>query len=574
MEATLKQRLAFVPPLVWLLLLTLACLVPFAGKAFFIDDTLFLRAAQQIQRHPMDFYGFNVNWYGHLTPMSVAFDNPPLTSYYIALVASVVGWGEWGLHLAFLLPALAAVWGIYSLAQNYCQHPSVATLVAISTPVFLISATTLMCDVTLLALWVWTLACFEKGLRHNRLAAFLIAGCLGGLAVWTKFLGLGLIPLLAVYGLFKTRHVGRWIIAPIIPLFFTAAYGAITYWLYGHDLLLSAAGYASDYRANSYDQLWEKLILGASFVGGCFLSGLFYVPLLWPRKIILMGPCLVAAGLLFIPRMAPLARLIWNQNGSLNWVFFLQVAILTVAGMYVLLLVLADLWNRCDGTSFLLSMWISGILIFTIGLNWTINGRSLLPAVPVIGILVARRLEQRRTGFLPKELGRFLWPALPTAAISLFLVKADYNLANVHRTAAKILFAQYHKLGDTLWLQEYSGFQSGFQYYWEQLGGRTMTVKSPNLKTGDIIILPLNGLGNPQDSFYQGSDRITLIKVKKYVANSFCATMSTSAGAGFYAAVIGPLPFVIGDIKPEYFGVYQVPPKNHGPSQKLLSLGD
>jgi hypothetical protein len=36
------------PPRAWLVLLACACLAPFAGKAFHIDDTLFLRAAEQI----------------------------------------------------------------------------------------------------------------------------------------------------------------------------------------------------------------------------------------------------------------------------------------------------------------------------------------------------------------------------------------------------------------------------------------------------------------------------------------------------------------------------------------------
>jgi len=570
MSTTLKQRIASVPPLVWLLLLTAVCLVPFAGKAFFIDDTLFLRAAQQIQKHPMDFYGFNINWFGYVTPMSVAFDNPPLTSYYIALVTTMIGWSEWGLHLAFLLPALAAIWGIYTLAQNYCRHPFIASSVVVLTPVFLISATSVMCDVTLLAFWVWTLVFFEKGLRDNNLTAFLICGCLGGLAVWTKFIGLGLIPLLIVYGLVKTRHAGRWMVAPIVSLLFMGAYGGITYRLYGQDLLFSAASYASDFRAHSYDKLWEKIILGLGFVGGCFLSALFYIPLLWSRKVFFMGPCLLAAGLLFIPRMTSLAWLMWNQNGDLNWMFFLQVAVLTIAGLYILLLVVADLWERRDAVSLLLLMWISGILIFTIGLNWVINGRSLLPAVPVVGILVARRLEQRNVIFLHKKVGWFMWPALPAAVISLLLVTADYNLANAHRTAAKTLYAEYQRPGRTLWFQAHWGFQ----YYMEQLGGKALAARSPQYNAGDIVILHFDGFGNPHKMVQLPTDgQVRLIQVDKYVANTFCATVNTSAGAGFYAANLGPLPFVVGRIKPEYFNVYQVPPTT-APAKKDLSLKD
>src|SRR6266566_5353229 len=89
MRAFWKERFTAIPPQAWLVLLTFACLAPFLNKAFHIDDTLFLRAAQQIQKHPADFYGFNMNWYGTTMPMVQNFDNPPLASYYIALLASI-----------------------------------------------------------------------------------------------------------------------------------------------------------------------------------------------------------------------------------------------------------------------------------------------------------------------------------------------------------------------------------------------------------------------------------------------------------------------------------------------------
>src|ERR1051325_891527 len=81
-----------VPTLLWLLLLTCVCLLPFLGKPFHVDDTLFLRIAAHIQKHPVDFFGFKMNWYGNVRPMVENFDNPPLTCYYIALVTGVLGW--------------------------------------------------------------------------------------------------------------------------------------------------------------------------------------------------------------------------------------------------------------------------------------------------------------------------------------------------------------------------------------------------------------------------------------------------------------------------------------------------
>ncbi len=43
--------------------LVLVCLTPFLGKAFHIDDPLFIWAGKQIAQHPGNPYGFTVNWY-------------------------------------------------------------------------------------------------------------------------------------------------------------------------------------------------------------------------------------------------------------------------------------------------------------------------------------------------------------------------------------------------------------------------------------------------------------------------------------------------------------------------------
>jgi 4-amino-4-deoxy-L-arabinose transferase-like glycosyltransferase len=134
-----------------LLLVVLAALAPFLAKPFNIDDPLFLWTARQIQSHPADPYGFMVNWYGTADPMWWVTDNPPLASYYLALAAGVLGWSEVALHFAFLLPAVAAILGTHRLARRFCSLPMLAALATLFTPVFLVSGTTVMCDVMMLA---------------------------------------------------------------------------------------------------------------------------------------------------------------------------------------------------------------------------------------------------------------------------------------------------------------------------------------------------------------------------------------------------------------------------------------
>ena len=143
-----KSRYAVFVPVIVLVI----CYVPFVDKAFNVDDTLFIKVAQQIQSDPADFYGFSYNWFGMEMHMSKITKNPPATSYYIAMVASLFGFSESTLHLAFLIPAVAVALGAYYLGRRFCSRPALAATIAVLTPGFLVSSLTVMCDTLMLAL--------------------------------------------------------------------------------------------------------------------------------------------------------------------------------------------------------------------------------------------------------------------------------------------------------------------------------------------------------------------------------------------------------------------------------------
>ena len=132
-----------------------------------------------------------------------AMQNPPLCSCFIASVASVFGWSEVTLHAAFLLWAVAAVLGTFTLGQRFCRNldfqsvrpapkafraeesipsnpsvrwqdrpkvyvPFAATLLTLFAPAFFVSATSVMCDVMLLAFYVWSMELWIRGLDQKR----------------------------------------------------------------------------------------------------------------------------------------------------------------------------------------------------------------------------------------------------------------------------------------------------------------------------------------------------------------------------------------------------------------------
>ena len=102
--------------------------------------------------------------------------NPPATSYFLAGVMAVFGEREMALHGGMLLVAFAAAAGIFQLARIWCERPLLATFIAMSTPVFLVSATTLMCDVPMLAIWIWAVVFWERALKNGKAFYFLTAG--------------------------------------------------------------------------------------------------------------------------------------------------------------------------------------------------------------------------------------------------------------------------------------------------------------------------------------------------------------------------------------------------------------
>ena len=142
-------------PLVTIAVFILLTLGPFLNKAVHIDDSLFVWTAEQILKHPADFFGFDVNWYGSSDSMASVNCNPPTFSYLLAGVMALFGEREMFLHGAMMLVAFGAAAGIFQLARMWCERPLLATFIAMSTPVFLVSATTLMCDVPMLAVWIW-----------------------------------------------------------------------------------------------------------------------------------------------------------------------------------------------------------------------------------------------------------------------------------------------------------------------------------------------------------------------------------------------------------------------------------
>src|SRR5580692_11155001 len=298
----------------------LACLIPFSGKPFNIDDTLFVYEARQIAQHPLDPFGFKVNWFIDAIPMAYETRNPPLASYYSAAAAVFVGWSERALHLAFLLPALATVLGTYRLAQRLTNSPLLAAAATLLTPGSLISANSVMCDTMALALWLWAVIFWVEGFEPRKPGSLAISVVLTTSCALTKYFGIALIPLLAVYSLARQRRLGSWAWYLLLPILALTGYQRWTKAVYGLRMITDAAHMSTGVRQTRQSSALAKALVDLSFIGGCTLPALTLAPMVWPRKK-LLAVCVASAiaGFLISRGRIGLGEMLWPFDFYRHW---------------------------------------------------------------------------------------------------------------------------------------------------------------------------------------------------------------------------------------------------------------
>lgn len=533
--------------LVVLTLATLACLAPFLNKAYFIDDPLFLWAGKHIQSEPLDFFNFPVNWDGKLVPMHTTTKNPPLTCYYIALAASVVGWSEPALHAAFLLPALGTILGTWYTARQLCRQPLGAALCTLAAPVFLISSTSVMCDTMALCFWVWAVGLWIEGLESGSWPRLSVAALLIAASALSKYFGTSLIPLLAAYTLTRNPRQAWKLLVLLIPVAILAGYQLWTRELYGRGLLLDAADYASEMRAKDAPEPWLQGLGLLCFTGGCCLPIGFCSPWMLGRRgmAILASIALVAPIVIVSSPTVPYVLVIMQ---SFRWGLIVQLALQATLGGLVLWLALADFRNRRDAGSVLLALWVLGTAFFAGYVNWTCNGRSILPMAPALGILIVRRIEIR-TESSSEGIPRWIWGLVPAFAIALTVTWADFSQAASARFAAESLARKYQSQIDRLTFQGHWGFQ----YYLQERGARAVDYGQFRINAGDLMIIPAMSAVTHLPK--QGAAEVVdILEAQKL---PWVTTWDMRAGAGFYASFFGQMPFVFCPLPGEMYGVWE-----------------
>jgi 4-amino-4-deoxy-L-arabinose transferase-like glycosyltransferase len=502
----------------WVALVVGLELIPFLWRPFHMDDPFWVWTARQIHSHPLDFYGYRANWFGTQQWMHEITKTPPLFSYVLALGGALLGWSETALHLIALpLSLLFALW-TYRLAKNVGSDPLLTAAVAVTTPVFVLSGVSLMCDTMMAALWVGSFAIWIEAHAREKKSLYALAAVLCGLSCLTKYNGVTLVPVLLLYTVLRVGRVNVRCLYMLIPIVMLGAYRWGAQALYGHDVVAQTVGFTLAKRAFSLSTLPAKTASGLAFMGGTLAPLFFFAPWLWSRK------AWVGWALLF-------GGMAWGHTAD-SWSLRLQWALWALVGIQFLSLSVVDALHRRDAFSWCLLAWVWCTFFFATYLNWAVTGRAFVLLAPALGLLIARRCHDLfKTGASSR------WKAgLPLAVSLVFtlcLARADLAQAQSVRNGVRFVLEQYPPRQNTVWFQGHWGFQ----YYMETGGAHAMDTLHSRLKTGDILVVPLNNV-----NLRNWSDLELLGRLEGPVGSRI-AVMNSDERAGYYADAFGALPF-------------------------------
>ena len=189
-------------------LVAAAVLLATSNKAFHIDDAVFLSYARGARIHPLQPY------------LSAGPSNPPGNVWLLAGLTALFGESERAIHLALLPFALLALAGARWLAALFGVKKAWAVpLLLACSGCFLLSATTLMPDVTMLAFLLPAVALLWSDEGEPR-AWKIAAACALFATGWTlRISGVPVLALAALVQLSRHRWRALWPLAALVLSF-------------------------------------------------------------------------------------------------------------------------------------------------------------------------------------------------------------------------------------------------------------------------------------------------------------------------------------------------------------------
>lgn len=500
------------------MILWIAIQLPFLSSAFRVDDPYFLAVTRQIYRHPLNPYGFQINWDGTPEWAFKTLANPPLVPAYLAIWHCLFPWNEISFHIAVLLFSLLALYAFGLIAKHFNVDSATAQALLCCSPAFFLGSQVLMQDVPMLSLFLlavgWAMRYDAQGSPVAFFISFLAAFC----CPLAKYNGLVLIPVLLVLVLAGSRKRGL-IALVCAPLLSLVLWCCFTWFKYGQNHFLAMAAFEKNPAIRT--PLWQLIAgtLAATGLGvlpACLLDFMARIPkwrkALWASAAVIL-PSICAYG---------------------TWVGYGKLSSFLLAISLWLALQLVGLALSC-GWQFYRTKHLSGLVLVA----WILCGFAFQSALLFSSVRYVLFLAPPAILLVLGQSSRFPQKRIFTLLIGVNLILVvilaigDCRLADGYR---EIIAKQV-----VPWMAKHQGkfyFSGhwGFQYYSEQIGGEAVDeTRPPYLGAGDLMVVATTAWPDVLQPQVAVNQRICATAIH-FNPNWFVRTIDCPSRANFYAS--------------------------------------
>ncbi|MBI2541604.1 glycosyltransferase family 39 protein [Candidatus Woesearchaeota archaeon] len=539
---------------------------PFLNRALAIDDIYIDSIADQLNKKPLDPYGFEWYMQNRNLTSAIIYTSPPLVSYYYASIQYFFGKNEFILHAFFIVFGITAAVSIYYFSKKFTRWNMVAALLLISTPMFAITSHNFMHDLPVMALFLLSVMTFANGVDRDDKLLLILSGLLAALTFFTKYNSIILFPLIAIYAFLRKKM--RYGLYLAVPIFLTLIWFANEWYHYGkvHVIRFFLGWHVTkEVSAGLVGKFLESIIPFAvsnlSQIGGTTIFFIFLVyPFMKQRKDSVLLFALALINSLF-------AVLLYFKSSSFisgQYTVFqliLLVIFMTSSLFFIIKLtqfIAKPLYstiknNKYDETNanklFLGAWFFLGLIFHTFVAGGT--ARYLVIILPPF-ILLFLMMAEEYAGKFKAKTGHIAYMFAAVIVLNIIVSMAasiaDYQYAAVYRDFAQNVPLRYAESNII-----FTGHE-GFKYYMEREGYTFYDPYRRKLQQGDILIVPK--IPVPR-SLENEKNNLVLLDRIEYNSHFPLRTNNPWAHAGFYSYVNGLLPFSFSNKPLEIFEVYR-----------------
>jgi len=486
-----------------LTILLFSFLLIFVSKPVHIDDTVFLKTGEFLAEHPWKPFSFELNWGGKSVSIFNE-DNPFLIPYFEAFVTRIGGQSETILHIAFMIFPFLAMLAYRGIASGYKYSANTASVLLITSPAFLVSATTLMADIPLIAFYLLACYFYVRFCETLKTSDGWMFGAMIVLAAFTKYIGLTLIPLLLFDSIRRgiLRKSAPYLLLPVIGTLLWCiqnliSVGALHIWDSGKSMNLQAK------------PVFEKTIAALSFTGLSILGFVVFSCCRSLRSFLLLLGFSIAGGVIvhFFSRTHYFTNTMLMGFGMGSAVFC---------------------FTRIDRSKIdaFLALWLVGMFLY-VCLAEFVAARVVLLFAPPLLLLLSARVS--RSFLIHCVILNFL--------LSVLVGFADQKSAVFYKNFAEKLPTQH-----THYIAHW-----GMQYYLEKRGLSPFDYEKDSLHAGDLIVVPVvagtSFYPMPQGSGKYRDVQVILEKEIRFDVYRGIFVMNSPNDAGWYCHGWGMLPY-------------------------------